>query len=165
MVDEKKDNHIDHSRVNRPSWEVPLLLLSAFRELIDQAHVLLAERGHPHLRPVHMFALRAVGDGATASETADRLGVTKQAAAKTIAGLESLGYITRKTHDADARRKAIVRTERGEEVMAASAAALATVVDRWADEIGPQRIDELHETLLALDPGGSLRLDLAAWSS
>ena len=80
----------------RPGFELPLLLAGTFRELIDGLHTELAERGHGQARPIHGFALQAIGpDGVTVSELGRRLGVTKQAAAKTAAGLEQIGYITR----------------------------------------------------------------------
>jgi hypothetical protein len=68
--------------MERPGYELPLLLAGGFRLLIDELHEHLAEQGHPELRPVHGFALQAVGrDGATVSEIGRRLGVSKQAAA------------------------------------------------------------------------------------
>src|SRR6202008_1175695 len=69
---------------DRFGFELPLLLAAAFRTLIDRLHDQLAPRGHPDARPIHAFALQAIGpDGATVSELGRRLGVSKQAAAKT----------------------------------------------------------------------------------
>ena len=69
---------------DRFGFELPLLLAAAFRTLIDGLHDQLAARGHPDARPIHAFALQAIGpDGATVSELGRRLGVSKQAAAKT----------------------------------------------------------------------------------
>ena len=82
--------------MRRPGFELPLLLAGAFRELIDNLHAELGKHGHGQARPLHGFALQAIGpDGATVSELGRRLGVTKQAAAKTAAGLEQIGYIAR----------------------------------------------------------------------
>lgn len=164
MVDDK-DNHVDYQDGNPlPSWEVPLLLLGAFRSIVDQAHVLLAERGHPGVRPVHGFALQAIGTGATASELGDRLGVSKQAAAKTVAMLEEAGYVERSGDPLDARRKVAVPTRRGHELLAASAEAFGDVVDQWAGVVGRDEITHLHTTLRALGVGRAARLDLGAWS-
>lgn len=61
-----------------PGYELPLRLLLGFRQLVDQLHVELARQGHPHVRPMHGFALQAVGPhGTTASELARRLAVSK----------------------------------------------------------------------------------------
>src|ERR1700759_2809614 len=87
-------------------FELPLLLFGGFRSVIGELHAELARRGHPDLRPAHGFALQAIGlAGATATETARRLGVSKQAAGKTIDRLAELGYV-RKARDDAARRGA-----------------------------------------------------------
>ena len=75
-------------------FELPVLLFAGFRSIIDELHAELARRGHPDLRPAHGFALQAIGPGgATAAETGRRLGISKQAAGKTIDRLEELGYV------------------------------------------------------------------------
>src|ERR1700709_2972536 len=70
-----------------------LRLSGAFRSLVDDLHDELARRGHPHVRPAHGFALQALGpDGATASELAVLLGVSKQAAWQSVPGVASPGH-------------------------------------------------------------------------
>src|SRR5689334_25190233 len=77
-------------------FELPLLLFGGFRSIIDELHAELARCGHPDLRPAHGFALQAIGlGGATATEAGRRLGISKQAAGKTIDRLEELGYVHR----------------------------------------------------------------------
>ena len=64
--------------------------------MVDEVTVELERRGHPGVRPVHEFALRAIDAGAdTASELGRRLAVTKQAAAKTLVALEEMKYVQR----------------------------------------------------------------------
>jgi DNA-binding MarR family transcriptional regulator len=163
MVDEK-DNHVVETAVKGPAWEVPLLLLGAFRSLVDEAHAILAQRGHPGVRPVHGFALQAIGSGATASQVGDRLGVSKQAAAKTIALLTEAGYVERTGDPDDARRKVVRPTARGTDLLAASARAFGDVVAEWSDRVGADDLDHLHATLRRLGVAGSARVDLGAWS-
>ena len=85
MASGKLDNMVDDT-VNDVDefgngFELPLLLLAAFRRLIDQLHAELAAHGHPDVRPVHGFAMQAIGlPGATSTEIGQRLGVSKQAA-------------------------------------------------------------------------------------
>src|SRR5260370_7689158 len=68
-----------------PGFELPLLLFAGFRTIIDALHAELAAQGHPGMRPAHGFAMQAIGlDGATASEVAPLLGISHQAAGKTI---------------------------------------------------------------------------------
>ncbi len=145
-----------------PAYELPLLLLGAFRALVDEAHGRLAEQGFPDARPGHGFALQAVGSGATATEVAARLGVSKQAAARTVALLEEAGYVVRRTDPQDARRAIVTLSARGAALLAASAEAFAEVVDRWEAQVGRGRLEALHEGLTRV-AGPGLRLDLAGW--
>src|SRR5258708_5704586 len=89
-------------------FELPLLLFGGLRSVIAEVHAELARRGHPDLRPAHGFALQAIGlDGATATEAGRRLGITKQAAGKTIDRLAELGYVQKDDDDTDRRRKLV----------------------------------------------------------
>ena len=146
-------------------WDLPLALLGAARAHLDRTHELLSELGHPDTRPVHGFALQAVADGATATEVAARLGVTKQAAAKTVAMLEDQGYVARSVDPDDARRRIVVRTVRGTDFLAASVTAFEEVRHAWANVIGEKRLAALEHDLCQLAGDASRRLDLPGWSS
>ncbi|MCD0442765.1 MarR family winged helix-turn-helix transcriptional regulator [Glycomyces sp. A-F 0318] len=147
-----------------PGYELPLLLFAAFRAVIDETHAVLADHGHADLRPMHGFVFQAIGTGGTtAVELAARLGVTKQAAGKTITALERQGYLERAADPRDARAKTVRLTARGTEVLALSARAFDAVQDRWAREIGDDRLDALREDLRALAPGALFRLDAPGW--
>lgn len=150
----------------RFGFELPLQLAAAFRALIDELHVELARRGHPGVRPVHGFALQAVGrDGASVSELGRRLGVSKQAAAKTAAGLEALGYLARKSDPDDGRAYRLRLTGHGEDCLRASAEIFERLRARWVAELGEERIAALEDDLEALaGAGGTRRLsDLPGW--
>ncbi len=150
----------------RPGYELPLLLVGAFRSVIDELHVELARHGHPHARPLHGFALQAVGpDGVSLSELGRRLGVSKQAAAKTAAGLERLGYIVREPDRSDLRATLIRRSPLGEEFLALSAVELGTIRRRWVEQIGAERVEELEDDLrqiLEASPSGRIG-DIPGW--
>src|ERR1700760_3324221 len=127
----------------RAGFELPLLLLGAFRALIDELHRTLAEQGHDEARPLHGFALQAIGpDGTTLSELGRRLGVSKQAAAKTAASLERIGYVWREQDPSDARAVRLQRTPRGEEMLALSAAFFEAYRGRRAERLGPRQLAE-----------------------
>ena len=132
----------------RAAFELPLLLVGAFRSLIDELHRKLAEEGHGEARPLHGFALQAIGpDGSTASELGRRLGVSKQAAAKTVASLERAGYVCREPDPTDGRAVRLRRTPRGEEMLALSAAFFETYHSRLTQVLGPRRVSELEDGL------------------
>ena len=150
----------------RPGHELPLLLLAVFRRVIDDLHRELAVRGHPDARPLHGFALQAVGgDGVSVAELARRLGVSKQAAAKTAAGLERLGYVRSEQEPGDRRVRRIRRTDRGRDLLDVSAQVLAGVRAAWADQLGTARLDALEDDLATMlgDTGPATRWDLPGW--
>jgi DNA-binding MarR family transcriptional regulator len=151
--------------MDRPGYELPLLLAGGFRLLIDELHEHLAEQGHPELRPVHGFALQAVGtDGATISEIGRRLGVSKQAAAKTVAGLENLGYVERQADPSDGRAYRVVLTRRGTDALAASARIFDQLRRRWVRRLGRDRVAALEDDLERIaGPAGVRLADLPGW--
>lgn len=150
---------------DRFGFELPLLLVGAFRAVIESLHSELAARGHPAARPIHGFALQAVGpDGATVSELGRRLGVSKQAATKTAAGLEQLGYVDRRRDPGDARAIRLQRTPRGDEFLALSAEIFERLKVDWAQQIGPSRLRELQDDLARLAGAAGAKLgDLPGW--
>ena len=163
MVDDTVNQVVDSGN-DAPGFELPLLLLAGFRTLIDELHAELGRQGHPDARPAHGFALQAIGPGgATASELGRRLGVSKQAAGKTVDRLERLGYVTRAGDDRDARRKLVRLTPRGGELLASSAAIFDDLRARWVRALGAARVRELESALRAVTPAGIWRLDTAAW--
>jgi DNA-binding MarR family transcriptional regulator len=128
--------------------ELALLLLDGFHSMTDEVIEGLAERGHPGVRAVHEFALRAIGSGAdTASALGRRLSVSKQAAAKTIAALQRLGYVEIGPDPADARRRRIRVTPRGRDMVAIGSALFDDVRNRWAEQIGAQQLTALQAQL------------------
>jgi DNA-binding MarR family transcriptional regulator len=149
----------------RRGSELPFLLLGAFRALVDELHEELATRGHAEARPLHAFALQAVGDGATISDLGRRLGVSKQAAAKTAASLERLGYITREPDPTDGRASRVGRSVRGDELLALSAEAFDRARARLARQLGSERVAELERDLETIvgAPAGSGLSDVPGW--
>ncbi|MCE3553078.1 MarR family winged helix-turn-helix transcriptional regulator [Pseudonocardia sp. RS11V-5] len=145
----------------RPGFALPLLLLAGFQTLVDALHEELAERGHPDARPMHGFALQAVGGGTTAAELGRRLGVTKQAAAKTIAALEAAGYVERAADPTDARRVVVRPTARGRDLLARSAEIFDELRTRWVRELGEDAVRTMEDALGRVTSGP--RLDAPSW--
>ncbi|MFD5057030.1 MarR family winged helix-turn-helix transcriptional regulator [Streptomyces sp. NPDC058394] len=145
-------------------FELPLLLFAGFRSIIDELHRELAECGHPEVRPAYGFALQAIGrDGATASEIGRRLGVSKQAAGKTVDRLESLGYVERVDDPQDGRRKLVRVTPRGVDVLVRSAEGFDRLRAEWAQMLGVERLRALESDLRTMAPADGFRLDAVAW--
>ena len=145
-------------------FELPLLLFGGFRSIIDELHAELARCGHQDLRPAHGFALQAIGlRGATATEAGRRLGISKQAAGKTIDRLEELGYVHKADDDTDRRRKLVRITPRGLDALALSAMIFNHIRSRWASALGPGRLAALEADLRTMAPGETFRLDVPGW--
>jgi DNA-binding MarR family transcriptional regulator len=147
-----------------PGFELPLLLFAGFRTLIDALHAELAAQGHPGVRPAYGFAMQAIGlDGATASQVGRLLGISKQAAGKTIDRLEQLGYAERAADARDGRRKLVRLTPLGIDSLARSAAIFDELRAQWASRLGPRRLAELEADLRTMAPRGPFRLDVPGW--
>ncbi len=116
------------------------------------------------MRPAHGFAMQAIGfSGATATEVGRRLGISKQAAGKTVERLEALGYVERAGDGLDRRRKLVRLTPRGIEALTLSAAIFTDIRARWAQALGPERVDDLEASLRTMTPGETFRLDVPGW--
>lgn len=152
--------------MDRFGFELPLLLAGAFRGLIDELHERLAERGHPDLRPAYGFALQAIGpSGATTSELGRRLGVSKQAATKTVGRLAALGYVDRTPDPGDARAVLVIITDRGMDSLRLSAEIFEDLRGEWVRELGGDRVRALEDDLTTMvGRGGGVRIgDLPGW--
>ncbi|MEU0564496.1 MarR family winged helix-turn-helix transcriptional regulator [Nonomuraea sp. NPDC005983] len=147
-----------------PGFELPLRLLLGFRVLIDELHAELARQGHPDLRPMHGFVMQAIGQaGTTAVDLGRTLGVSKQAAGKTIESLERLGYVERTVDPQDTRRKIVRLTGRGVDALVRSAHIFEDLRSRWADQLGADRLRAIEADLRKVTPPDLFRLDTPGW--
>jgi DNA-binding MarR family transcriptional regulator len=145
-------------------YELPLLLFGGFRSVIDELHAELAKRGHQDLRLAHGYAMQAIGlGGATATEVGKRLGISKQAAGKSVERLEELGYVERAGDETDHRRKLVRLTPRGISALTVSALIFGEIRARWERALGPARLAALEADLRAMVPGETFRLDVPGW--
>ena len=78
-------------------------LLAAGRAVVDGVSAGVRAHGFADLRPAHGFAFtRLSRGGATITQLAEHLDVTRQAAAQLADELVAKGYIERREHPADA---------------------------------------------------------------
>lgn len=146
--------------------ELPLarLLSAAAQHAITQLNERLAAEGHPDARPAFGYALLAVGaDGATASELAGHLGITKQAVAKLAARLEALGYLERRAHDRDARAQLLLRTPRADDLLARAERIQRELEQEWAERAGPRRMATARAALEAATSDSERRTLRPLW--
>jgi DNA-binding MarR family transcriptional regulator len=144
--------------VERDLLDLPVLLLSAARALVDGIDAGVRARGFTDLRPAHGFAfVRLAPDGATVGQLAEHLDVTKQAASQMVEELVTKGYVDRRPHPDDARARLIVLTPKGWACTRAADEAAIEVLRPWAGTLGPQRLNALRADLSRIATPGRLR--------
>ena len=137
---------------------LPALLLAAGSALVDGIQAGVVARGFTDVRPAHGFAFaRLAPSGATVSELAAHLGVTRQAAAQLVDELVTRGYVERRPHPEDGRAQLVLLTERGWACTRAADAAAAETVGTWVGVLGQERLRALRDDLAKLAPAGHLR--------
>jgi DNA-binding MarR family transcriptional regulator len=133
-------------------------LLSVSRALVDGISAGVHARGFDDVRPAHGFAFaRLAPAGATITQLAEHLDVTRQAAAQLVDELIAKGYVQRSRHPDDARARLITLTGKGWACTRAAEAATADAVRPWAAILGEDRLRALQDDLLRIAPHGPLR--------
>jgi DNA-binding MarR family transcriptional regulator len=134
------------------------LVLASANALVDGIQAGVVARGFTDVRPAHGFAFaRLAPAGATVSELAAHLGVTRQAAAQLVDELVTKGYVQRRPHPDDRRAQLIMLTERGWACTRAADAAATETVGAWAAVLGTERLRALRDDLAEIAPAGHLR--------
>lgn len=133
-------------------------LLSTAAGLVEGIDSRMRERGYADIRPAHGFAFaRISGSGATVTQVAEHLSMTKQAASLLVGELVDKGYLERHEHPTDARAKLLVLTEKGVECTRAADAAAAEVVGGWRRTLGDERVTALRADLSRIAGRGRIR--------
>ncbi|MEU7339696.1 MarR family winged helix-turn-helix transcriptional regulator [Streptomyces sp. NPDC007074] len=143
---------------NSEAMALSAALLAVAGELTQRIHEGVVARGFEGVRPAHGFAFtRLAPDGATITELAAHLGVTKQAASQLVDELVRKGYVERHPHPGDARARLIVLTERGWACTRAAEESAAEAVRPWVELLGEGEVGVLRDRLLRIAPYGPIR--------
>jgi len=133
-------------------------LLAASRALVDGISAGVRARGFDDVRPAHGFAFsRLSAGGATITQLAEHLDITRQGAAQLVDELLAKGYVRRQPHPDDARARLITLTDKGWACARAAEAAIADTLRPWAAALGERRFRVLRDDLLWIAPHGPLR--------
>ncbi len=150
--------------MSRSGADLALLLLGGFRALAEAGSAELAKHGYERIRPIHDFAMHSILAGAdTTSALARELGVSKQAAAKTVAFLEAEGYIVGATDGRDSRRRRFALTDEGHALLRTGQQVFNELRDRWAERIGVAELERVEAALVDLGIRVPTRLDAPGW--
>jgi DNA-binding MarR family transcriptional regulator len=125
-------------------------LTHALRILVDDMHEQLGANGFDDLRPAFGYVLNAARTGATASDVATILGMTKQGAAKLLGEMEAAGYVARERSTYDARARPVTLTSRGEAALRAAERAQQAIERRWAKLSSRDDVEAMRRVLDAV---------------
>ncbi|MEU0170668.1 MarR family winged helix-turn-helix transcriptional regulator [Streptomyces iakyrus] len=143
---------------NSEAMALSAALLAVAGGLTQRINEGVLARGFEGVRPAHGFAFaRLAPDGATVTDLAAHLGVTKQAASQLVDELVRKGYAERRPHPEDARARLVVLTERGWQCTRAAEEAAAEAVREWGDLLGEREVRSLGRQLLRIAPDGPIR--------
>lgn len=143
---------------NSEAMSLSAALLAVAGELTQRIHEGVVVRGFEGVRPAHGFAFaRLAPGGATVTDLAAHLGVTKQAASQLVDELVRKGYVERRPHPDDARARLIVLTELGWACTRAAEEAAADAVRAWGELLGESDLRALRDRLLRIAPYGPIR--------
>ncbi|MFE6285073.1 MarR family winged helix-turn-helix transcriptional regulator [Streptomyces sp. NPDC057877] len=142
---------------NSDALSLTVTLLAAAGELTRRINEGVVARGFEG-RPAYGFAFtRLAPDGATVTDLAVHLGVTKQAASQLVDELVRKGYVERRAHPEDARARLVVLTGRGWACARAAEEAAEEVVAEWGAVLGEGEVRALAARLGQVAPGGPLK--------
>ncbi|MEV3912059.1 MarR family winged helix-turn-helix transcriptional regulator [Streptomyces canus] len=142
---------------NSEALALAAALLAAAGDLTQRINDGVVARGF-EARPAWGFAFaRLAPDGATVTELAGHLGVTKQAASQLVDEIVRKGYAERRPHPGDARARLVVLTERGWACTRAAEEAAAEAVRSWIDVLGESDVRALRDRLGRIAPKGPIR--------
>jgi DNA-binding MarR family transcriptional regulator len=129
--------------------DISLASLFAGWALADEIQRRLVADGFSDVRFSDGLVFQHLVDGpVTIGALAARLGVTQQAASKSVADLERRGYVERTADPDDARARLVSLTARGEAVIRAGRDQRAAVTGELAERLGPRRGEAARRLLL-----------------
>ncbi|MFE3408621.1 MarR family winged helix-turn-helix transcriptional regulator [Streptomyces mirabilis] len=142
---------------NSEAMALTAVLLAAAGDLTRRINDGVEARGF-EVRPAYGFAFtRLAPDGATVTDLATHLGVTKQAASQLVDELVRKGYAERHPYPGDARARLVVLTERGWACTRAAEEAAADAVRAWVEVLGEGEVGVLRDRLARIAPYGPIR--------
>ena len=131
--------------------EADLSLASLFAgwALAGEVQRRLAADGHADLRFADGFVFQhLIGGPLPVSALARRLGVSQQAASKTVADLERRGYVERAPDPADARARPVALTARARDAIEGARRHRAALAEDLAERLGFRRVEAARRLLL-----------------
>jgi len=129
--------------------DLPLAALFAGWAMADEVQRRIAADGMDDLRFADGLVFQhLVGGPIAIGELGERMGVTQQAASKSVADLERRGYVERRPDPDDARARRVALTARGEGAIEAARVHRAAISAELAERLGPRSVEGARRLLL-----------------
>jgi DNA-binding MarR family transcriptional regulator len=127
----------------------PLTLLTqAFERRLTEALLVRLRPTFPQVTAAHLALFGALDCGMThAAAAAARMGISRQAVARTARDLEALGFLRLEQDPERGNRQVLTMTEAGESLARQGLAALAAVEADLARRVGPDALAALRRAL------------------
>lgn len=131
--------------------ELTYLLGMAFQVVHGEFVERVAAAGGGDVRPVHAMAFQILyGGGATSTELAAQLGITKQATGQMLDQLEERGYVARTAHPDGGRRRLVELTPAAHAYLRLAGGVLHGLEDQLAGDLGRAELDAVRAELARL---------------
>lgn len=128
-----------------------ILLFVPYRAMESEVLRALAAAGFADVTLAQARVFQRIDpDGSRLTDLAESAQVTKQTAGYLVDQLERAGYVERRADPRDGRARLVWVAERGAEAVRVGARVVSDIEARWAAHLGPRRMAQLRETLLAL---------------
>lgn len=142
------------------SQERPLgLLLSNLAAIYERAflHGLTSDGAHATITAADHAILQCVlRGGATSTDIARMLSLSKQAIGKTINALEERGYVTRSRNTSDQRAQDVTLTEKGLALVDHSIGVAKALDQRAGEILGTSDLAKLKSLLVSIQEAGGV---------
>ncbi len=136
---------------HRQEPNLGILLFVTYRALEQRAHDAVVAAGITDITPAQARIAARIGPhGTRVSDLAEQARVTKQSAGFLVEQLEVAGYVDRVPDPVDGRARLVRLTSRADRVVAAANAEVERVLAEWAEHVGDDRLQQVHETLVDL---------------
>lgn len=128
--------------------ELGVLLFVANRALEQRSFDAVVAAGITDITLTQARVAARIGpNGTRVSDLAAQARVTKQSAAFLVEQLEATGYVERVPDPTDGRARLVRLTDRALPLIQVANAEVERVLAEWADHVGEDRLDHMHQIL------------------
>jgi DNA-binding MarR family transcriptional regulator len=127
------------------------LVRNIYNAVLDESHRELSAQGFPELDGSYSVVFQYIGEGARATDIAQKGKTSKQNVKYLLAVLEEKGLVQRKADQTDGRAWIFELTPQGVEYRKAGLKIIATLEAKWAKVIGKANYEQMINALNLLN--------------